>query len=142
MLVLASIDRKIMFLSEPYCGSVHDYSMLQQEFDPEVGLWFDEQGVHVDLGFLGIKKDYQAEHVLIPYKRPRRKSKNDPKIELTQEQKDYNKEVSKVRIRVEHSIGGLKRYRFLSDRLRCRDADYYSIVAGVAAGLWNFQLKA
>ena len=41
--------------------------------------------------------------------------------------------VSKIRIRVEHAIGGLKRYRFLSDRLN-------SLVAGIAADLWNFNL--
>ena len=139
--MLAAVDRRILYLSKPYCGSVHDYAMLTSEFDPAAGFWFDEQGLHVDLGFLGIKKDYAAEHILIPCKRPRRKSKRDPKIEFTPTQKAHNRQVSKVRIRVEHSIGGLKRYRFLSDRLRCRDAEFYSIVAGIAAGLWNFQLK-
>lgn len=127
-------------MSQPYCGSSHDYAIMKSEFDPDNGLWFDEQGLYVDLGFLGIEKDYQIKQVFIPHKRPRRKSKNDPKIEFTEEQKMHNKSVSKIRIRVEHAIGGLKRYRFLSDRLRCRDAELYSKVAGVAAGLWNFQL--
>lgn len=115
--------------------------MMKGEFDPDVGAWFDEMGVFVDLGFLGIEKDYGSGKIHIPFKRPRRKSKNEPKIEFTEEQKKHNKSVSKVRIIVEHAIGGMKRYRFLSDKLRCRNADFYSRVAGVAAGLWNFQLK-
>lgn len=41
---------------------------------------------------------------------PRRKSKNDPKIELIEEQKIHNESISKIRIRVEHTIGGLKKY--------------------------------
>lgn len=115
--------------------------MLKSEFNPNEFIGFDEQGVFLDLGFLGVEKDYQTTKAFIPHKKKKRKSKKDPIIELTKEQKEYNKSVSKIRIRVEHSIGGLKRYRFLSDRLRCRNARFYSIVLGVAAGLWNFQLN-
>jgi len=133
-------NKQIIYLSEPYCGSVHDYKIMKAEFDPDAGIWFDEKGVYVDLGFCGIRKDYEIKNLHIPFKRRRRKSKKDPKIEFTAEQKEYNKSVSKIRVIVEHAIGGLKRYRFLSDRLRCRDANFYSTIAGVAAGLWNFQL--
>lgn len=138
---MSDVNKRILYLSEPYCGSVHDYKIMKSEFNPDEGIWFDEQGVFVDLGFHGIAKDYDVEQLHIPFKRPRRKSKKDPKIEFTEEQKTYNKSVSKIRIIVEHAIGGMKRYRFLSDRLRCRNADFYSRVAGIAAGLWNFQLK-
>ena len=138
---MSNEKRQILYLSEPYCGSVHDYKIMKDEFDPDEGAWFDDKGLFVDLGFLGIEKDYDIGKIHIPFKRPRRKSKNDPKIEFTEEQKIHNKSVSKTRIIVEHAIGGMKRYRFLSDRLRCRNADFYSEVAGIAAGLWNFQLK-
>ena len=138
---MPDIEKLILYLSEPYCGSVHDYGIMKQEFNPQSGVWFDEQGVFVDLGFLGIEKDYQISQLHIPFKRPKRKSKKDPKIEFTEAQKKHNKSVSKIRIIVEHAIGGLKRYRFLSDRLRCRDAEFYSRVAGIAARLWNFQLS-
>ena len=138
---MTSVEREILYLSPPYCGSVHDYAMMKSEFAPDQGLWFDEQGVYVDLGFLGIQKDYQIQQLFIHHKRPRRKSIKDPKIELSEKQKLHNKALNKVRIRVEHAIGGLKRYRFLSDRLRCRDAQFYSMVAGIAADLWNFILK-
>jgi hypothetical protein len=41
---------------------------------------------------------------------------------------------------VEHSIGGMKRYRILSDRLRNHLIDFYDDVLEVCAGLWNFYL--
>lgn len=132
-LILATPQKHIKYLSVAYCGSSHDYAILKTELPPNEQLWFDKHNIHVDLGFLGIKKDYATEHISIPFK----KSK---KIELTEEQKNINKQKSSVRVKVEHSIGGLKRYRFLSDRLRCRNIQLYNIVAGVCAGLWNFCL--
>ena len=97
--------------------------------------------MYVDLGFLGIVKDYGGDRVKIPIKRKRRQSKKDPKVKFTEVQKAHNKAVSSERIYVENAIGGMKRYWWLTHRLRCRDAEYYSMIAGVAAGLWNFQLK-
>lgn len=114
--------------------------MLKAKFDPNKGDWFADKEIWIDLGYLGFKKEYEAKKIHTPHKRARRKSKKDPKVKFTKKQKTHNKGVSKKRIFVEHSIAGLKRYRFLSDRLRCRNADFYSIVLGVCAGLWNFQL--
>jgi DDE superfamily endonuclease len=120
-------------LSEAYAGSVHDYAMLKAELPPGDQGWFDKHLLWVDLGFLGIEKDYSPKKLGIPFK----KSKNNP---LNEEQKELNKCISSFRVTVEHSIGGFKRYRFLSDRLRCRDIMLYNLVAGVCAGLWNFCL--
>lgn len=121
-------------MSEAYHGRVHDYAMLKNEFDPKEGNWFENFELLVDLGFLGIKKDYAA-NVKMPTKKPRKEKK-----ELTKEQKEYNKSVSQIRIKVEHSIGGLKRYRVLSDRLRMRNMARYNQTSGICAGLWNFIL--
>lgn len=132
-LVLANKNKRIKFLSEAYCGSAHDYAILKNELPPEHRIWFDKHDLHVDLGFLGICKDYSAQLISIPFKN----SKNKP---LTEDQKMINKQRSSVRVTVEHSIGGLKRFRFLSDRLRCRDIRLYNLAGGVCAGLWNFCL--
>jgi hypothetical protein len=48
--------------------------------------------------------------------------------------------MASVRIKVEHSIGGMKRYRILSDRLRNHLIDLYDDILGVCEGLWNFYL--
>ena len=132
-LILANGEKHIKFLSQAYCGSAHDYAILKSELPPEENIWFDDHHLHVDLGFLGICKDYPAQQISIPFK----KSKNKP---LTEDHKNINKQRSSIRVTVEHSIGGLKRFRFLSDRLRCRDIQLYNLVAGVCAGLWNFCL--
>lgn len=115
--------------------------MLKDEFDPDAADWFGDKKVWIDLGYQGFDNDYVCQELQIPIKRKRRKKKTDPKIEFTEEEKAHNKEVSSSRIYVEHAIGGVKRYRFLSDRLRCRDARYYTIAFRVCAGLWNFQLN-
>lgn len=125
---------EIKYLSEAYSGSSHDYSILKTELPPESHLWFDEHHLHIDLGFQGVDKDYSTERLSIPFK----KSKNKA---LTEYQKLENKQRSSIRIKVEHSIGGFKRYRFLSDRLRCRNIELYNLVAGICAGLWNFCLN-
>ncbi|MDP3007882.1 MAG: transposase family protein [Methylococcales bacterium] len=44
---------------------------------------------------------------------------------LKDTQKDENTRMASVRIKVEHSIGGMKRYRILSDRLRNHLIDLY-----------------
>lgn len=128
---MADGKKRIKFLSEAYCGASHDYGILKNELPPEDRLWFDANHLHADLGFQGIAKDYEIERISIPFK----KSKNKP---LTEEQKMENKRYSSIRVKVEHCIGGLKRYRFLSDRLRCRNIHLYNLVAGICAGLWNF----
>lgn len=131
---MANTQRRILFLSYAYYGCCHDYRMLKEEFDPEQGSWFDEHECLVDLGFLGMAKDYH-EAIQIPHKRK-------PKQELSEEHKAINRAISKIRIRIEHSIGGMKRFRILADRLRMRSVIRYNQVAGICAGLWNFLLDA
>ena len=87
----------------------------------------------MDLGFYGIEKLYKCKKIKIPHKKP----KNG---ELTKNQKIKNKELSSERVIVEHSIGGLKRYRILSDRLRMKNYDLYDDVLEICAGLWNFHI--
>jgi len=127
---LTNTDKQILFISEAYHGSCHDYTMLKNEFDPTKGNWFDNFDLLVDLGFLGIQKDYCSK-VKIPIKKSKKKV-------LTENQKAYNRSVSQIRIKVEHSIGGLKRYRILADRLRMKSMIRYNQIAGICAGLWNY----
>lgn len=66
---------------------------------------------------------------------PHKKSK---KMELSDEQKNENQEAARERIKVEHSIGGLKRYKILSERTRIKDFILFDDIIGVCAGLWNY----
>jgi short subunit dehydrogenase-like uncharacterized protein len=118
-------------------GKIHDFSMLQSEFEPEPP-WFVTHQVRIDLGFQGFEKTYSTLATFIPFKKKR--VKTGEKSELTPEQKEQNRQYSKERIFVEHSIGDAKRYRILIDRLRYKSLSFINTVVGICAGLWNFIL--
>jgi DDE superfamily endonuclease len=114
-------------------GKSHDYAMVKKEFPPEQR-WFAELEVRLDLAFWGFDKIYECRKFYIPHKKPKGG-------ELSKEQKAENKVMAGERIMVEHSIGGMKRYRILSERLRVHDFNLYDDILEVCAGLWNFYLK-
>lgn len=113
-------------------GSTHDFTMLKQDFPAEKG-WFKRKSVRLDLGYLGFDKIYECLETVLPEKRKKGQS-------LSDKEKAQNKQKSQERIFIEHSIGGLKRYRVLSDRLRNKKIDLYNDFLEVCAGLWNFYL--
>jgi hypothetical protein len=82
---------------------------------------------------VAFEKDYVCKELFLPNKKKK-------KQELSPEQKAENKILACARIYVEHAIGGMKRYRILSDRLRVHDVELYDVILGVCAGLWNFYL--
>lgn len=133
MMVLSTTDKRIKYLSYCYHGSTHDFTLLKEELPPDEGDWFKESKVHVDLGYQGIAKRYECAKLYIPTKKPRGG-------ELSKKQKKKNRKKSRKRIVVENAIGGMKRYRFLSDRSRCHSIRLYNKIAGIAAGLWNYNL--
>lgn len=132
-MLISNESKEIFYLSKSFVGKTHDYSMLKDEF-PDNKNWFEDFIVRVDLGFLGIEKDYKCKEVIIPRKRIKNK-------ELSEIDKESNKNKAKERIKVEHSICGMKRYKVLSDRLRVHDFSLYDNILEVCAGLWNFYLK-
>ena len=82
-------DKVIVFVGRTFSGHHHDYSMLKQEFPPELD-WFEDIHVRVDLGYQGIQSDYKGDQIEIPTKKPR-KSKKNPAPQLSDEQKAANK---------------------------------------------------
>ena len=102
--------------------------------------WFADINVRVDLGYLGIQSDYRGEQIDIPTRKPR-KSHKHPNPQLSEEQKTANTALSRVRIFIEHAIGGMKRYNILVHGFRNRKADFEDDAIGVCAGLWNFVLS-
>ena len=132
-MIIATKDKYIHYLSGCYIGKTHDYALLKSEFSPQKN-WFSQHKVRVDLGYQGFEKDFECKKVIIPHKKPL-------KQELSELQIEENKQKSKKRIWVEHSIGGMKKYRFLADRLRAHDYNMYNDALEIRAGLWNFNLK-
>lgn len=101
--------------------------------------WFKGLIIRLDLGFLGFRDLYPCKLLCIPNKKKR--VAKGLSNELTDEQVAQNKELGKERIFVEHSIGGMKRYRILEHRNRLKSQKVINQVIGVCAGLWNFTLE-
>lgn len=136
---MALPDKLIIFLGRTFSGHNHDYLMLKQELPPELD-GFADINVRVDLGYLGIQSDYHGEQIAIPTRKPR-KSPKHPNPQLSEEQKAAHTALSRVRIFIEHAIGGMKRSNILVHPFRNRLEHFEDDVIGVCAGLWNLVLS-
>jgi len=67
----------------------------------------------------------------MPQKKPKGK-------ELADEEKSLNKEISSIRIGVEHAIAGATRWRVVKETYRCRKFGFDHKVMRIACGLHNF----
>ena len=103
--MLANAICKVIFLTPTVEGKKHDKKIAD-----ESGYKLPEGSKLLqDTGFQGFS--VSNVEILQPTKKPRGK-------ELTQEQKDKNRNISKIRIRIEHVISGIKRYRIVKDKCR------------------------
>ncbi|MBT9395231.1 transposase family protein [Hymenobacter sp. NST-14] len=131
-MLISDQHRWIGYVSPCYEGRTHDFTLLKTVLPPQQN-WFKPFTVRLDLGFLGFANTYAARRVRLPHRKP-------CGAELTAKQCQQNRRQAQKRVRIEHSIGGLKRYRILSDRLRLHDFQRYDDLLEVCAGLWNFHL--
>ena len=109
-------------------GHRHDYNIYKKN-RPMI----PNQVVNVfDLGYLGVEKDFPQQLSFMP----NRKKRN---LKLTQEEKEYNKDHSKKRIVIEHTICRLKKYRILADVFRNR-LRKHNKVSDIVSGLVNHRI--
>ena len=114
--------------------------MFKKEFDPSLN-WFSTFNILVDLGYLGFNNDFETNNTKIPHKKPRKSKKNPKPPELTKDQKEENRKMSGERVIVENSIGGMKRFRCISDRYRNHIKELKDLFILLSAGLWNFNIE-
>jgi len=69
---------------------------------------------------------------------PKRGSKKNP---LTSKEKENNHLISSIRVRVEHAIGGIKRFRSVTDVFRNRRGILDDLFMELASGLWNYHIS-
>ncbi|NEQ72609.1 MAG: transposase family protein [Okeania sp. SIO2C9] len=93
----------------------------------------DEVTIHVDLGFQGLQKEFV--NIKIPTEKPKGK-------ELTEQEKQLNREKSSVRVKCEHNILGFKRYNAAKALYRNHIKGLDDRLMLTAVGLWNFYLMA
>ena len=126
--VLSDERCKVRFLSETVEGRKNDKRLA------------DESGYRVpagsvlaqDAGFQGF--ELQGVAILQPKKKPRGG-------ELSYADKVRNRLISSIRVRVEHTIGGVKRYRIAKDKLRNWKAGFRDLMMETCCGLHNFRLN-
>jgi DDE superfamily endonuclease/Helix-turn-helix of DDE superfamily endonuclease len=86
----------------------------------------------VDLGYLGVEKDFPEQISALPSKRKRNQ-------DLSQEEIEYNRIYAKKRIVIEHTICKLKKYRIMSDTFRNR-LRKYNRISDIVTGLVNYRM--
>lgn len=86
----------------------------------------------LDLGFLGVEKDFPEQKSSLPIKK-------EKDHELTEVQKEYNKNHSAKRIVIEHAICRIKKYRIMNDVFRNR-LRKYNKVSDIVSGLVNYRI--
>ncbi len=126
--VMSDEKKRILFLSPTKSGRRHDKRILDKsmlKLPDDVGKW-------ADTGFQGLNKLYK--NVVIP----KRGTKKNP---LSLADKADNKVISSIRVTVEHAIGGVKRFRVLTDVLRNKIGVFDDMAIEVCSGLWNFHLR-
>jgi len=126
---LAITDQKgyVEFISESFMGSIHDKAIWDQiDFD------LKELNLLADLGFVGIDKGQP--NVILPHKKPKGQ-------ELTKLQKQTNKAIGSIRVRVEHAFSGVKRLKIIRNKIRLKTYLIRDKVFKIAVALHNFRIQ-
>ncbi len=127
--ITVNLDGIIIHKSTHSPGSHHDYKIYKSKH-PTLS---EDIMVFYDLGYLGIEKDFPKQTNILPYKKKIGK-------ELTISQKEWNKLQSKIRIKVEHVIAQIKKFRINREVFRnklCR----YDMISEIVCGIVNFKMK-
>ena len=115
-------------MTDTVFGKKHDKRLAD-----EAGYTVPEGSLlYQDTGFQG----FSIEGVTII--QPKKKPKG---AELTSEEKENNRLISSIRIRIEHAIGGVKRFRFVKDKIRNWKKGFRDAVMETCCGLHNFRLN-
>jgi len=118
----------VIYLGDTFEGKAHDKTILEEE---EIRFTEEIDG-YVDLAYLNLKiKNMKA---IIPHKKPKGK-------ELTKQQKEENKDKSKIRVGVEHAISGIKRIFILTYKLRVKNYEQHDKLILLGCGLHNLRIK-
>jgi hypothetical protein len=128
ILIAHAKTKRVGYLSPTYVGKTHDKKIADKE-----NIAYPRQAtLSKDTGFQGyepkVKQTYQ------PKKKPRGR-------ELSPQDKRHNRVISRVRVRVEHAISGVKRSRCVKDILRNILPDCSDAFIETATGLHNLRVR-
>lgn len=128
-LILTNHKKKILLVTPTKHGRMHDKklsdkNMIASRIPEEVSLL-------VDTGFQGVQKQHL--NTLIPKKKPKGGF-------LSESEKAWNSLISSARMKVEHAIGGIKRFNAISHIFRNKKGLDDQFV-NICSGLWNLELE-
>src|SRR5262245_26059233 len=129
--VVVDTRGRIEAISESVPGSTHDLTRLVGS--GVMGGLGEGEGAMTDKGYAGLDKHCPGVPLVIPYKKPRGG-------ELSDGQRAFNREVSRHRIVVEHTMAQLNRFTVLRQVFRGKRRDRHSQVARVVAKVVNRRL--
>ena len=109
-------------------GSTHDYSVLKEENLTDVLPL--KIPIYLDTGFEGVTNSHPYLNIRKPKKKPKKRKLNGG-------EKHGNKAISRERVKVEHTICGIKRFRIASDIFRGITKSMNTTIQ-IACGLWNY----
>ena len=118
----------ILFLSATTFGKVHDKRLADSCPYPLP----EGSELLQDLGFQGFC--IENTHTTMPTKKPRGK-------ELTQEQKEANRQIASRRVRIEHVNSSVKRCRIVQDPCRIFKEGVRDRIMEICCALHNFRVK-
>jgi len=107
--VVCTPSGRVGSVSKTFPGRAHDLTVLRQ--DKTLQRLPPDAGLMTDKGYVGVGADAGARVVVIPAKAP----KLHP---LTQEQKAFNRVISRCRVVVEHVMAQLNRFQVLRQTFR------------------------
>lgn len=122
-------QRRIVYLSPTYAGSVHDKKICDLEkLELPNGsiLWRDT-------GFQG--QDFKNE---VKIMQPKKKPKGE---ELTDDEKRENQNISRVRVIVENQICSVKVFRLVKEQYRNHKEGFDDLSMETICGLHNFKIR-
>ncbi len=128
--IFSDANAHIHYLSPTYEGRTHDKRIHEQE---DIELPRDSQ-CYQDTGFVGYAPQGEDVTVVMPDKKPKGG-------ELSREQKERNRLISSIRVKVEHVMSGIKRLRIVKDKVRAWANNFRDQVMEIACGLHNFRLR-
>jgi hypothetical protein len=101
----------------------------------------DNVRLGLDLGYKGIKTDYPKMNCAVPFKRkiPGRGKRGVKGLELSFEQRAFNKALAKERVVVMHTFSRLKKFRIWADEFM-NHLKNYDKATDIVCGLVNFRI--
>jgi DDE superfamily endonuclease/Helix-turn-helix of DDE superfamily endonuclease len=128
IVIVTQPRNRIGFLSHTCVGKTHDKKIA----DDEAICYPPKAILYKDTGFQGYEPA-----VAITYQ-PKKKP---PRGELTVAEKRTNRKLSRIRVKVEHALSGVKRCRIVKDILRNTKEGVSDSVMEAACGLHNLRVE-